>query len=410
MNCLGGGGGRGAAGAPAGGRGRSRNAGVDMSRRRIAVVAGVLAVLCGVSACAGNGPGASSSAPSGAQAVRLYLGDDTNIQELWQKALIPAFEKANPGVTVDLQFDLHAANRTQTIAKLAAAAQQQKDPGIDVVEGITPDAGKAGVLADVHTAVPAFAGFDPKVLIPVGTNAVPYRASSVLLAYDTTKVATPPKTLDELLQWIKDHPGQFAYNPPSSGGSGAAFVSTVLDKYVPVDVRDQMTTGYHKELESNWDQGWATLIGLNPYVFQKGVYPNGNNGTISLLASGQVSMIPVWSDQFVSGQATGAIPKTVAAVQIENPPFTGGATGIGVVKSSDRQELATKLVNFVLEPAQQQAIANQIAGYPVIPLDKLPADVQAKFGSAHPEQLRPTYYVDHSKDMNNLWDQKVPGH
>lgn len=384
--------------------------GMDMTRRRIAVVAGVLALLAGLTACAGNGPGAASSSGSSPQSVRLYLGDDTNIQDLWQNTLIPAFEKANPGVTVDLQFDLHAANRTQTIAKLAAAAQQQKDPGIDLVEGITPDAGKAGLLADVSAAVPEFAGFDPKVLAPVGANAVPYRASSVLLAYDTTKVQSPPKTLDELLQWIKDHPGQFAYNPPSTGGSGAAFVSTVLDKYVPADVRDQMTTGYHKELESNWDKGWATLVGLNPYVFQKGVYPNGNNGTIELLASGQVSMIPVWSDQFISGQAAGTIPKTVSAAQIENPPFTGGATGIGVVKSSSRQDLATKLVNFVLEPAQQQAIATKIAGYPVIPLAKLPADIQAKFGAAHPEQLRPTYNFDHGKDLNNLWDQKVPGH
>jgi putative spermidine/putrescine transport system substrate-binding protein len=381
-----------------------------MTRRRIAVVAGALALLAGLTACAGNGPGAASSSGNPAQTVRVYLGDDTNIQELWQSTLIPAFEKANPGITVDMQFDLHAANRTQTIAKLAAASQQQKDPGIDVVEGITPDAGKAGLLADVSAAVPALAGFDPKVLVPVGANAVPYRASSVLLAYDTTKVQNPPKTLDELLQWIKDHPGQFTYNPPSTGGSGAAFVSTVLDKYVPADIRDQMTTGYHKELESHWDQGWATLVGLTPFLFQKGVYPNGNNGTITLLASGQVSMIPVWSDQFVSGQATGSIPKTVAAAQIENPSFTGGATGIGVVKSSDRQELATKLVNFVLEPAQQQAIANQIAGYPVIPLDKLPADVQAKFGAAHPNELRPTYFIDHAKDLNNLWDQKVPGH
>jgi putative spermidine/putrescine transport system substrate-binding protein len=381
-----------------------------MTRRRIAVMAGALALLAGLTACAGNGPGAASSSGNAAQTVRVYLGDDTNIQELWQSALIPAFEKANPGVTVDMQFDLHATNRTQTIAKLAAAAQQQKDPGIDLVEGITDDAVKAGLLADVGNSVPALAGIDPKVKAAVGQGAIPYRASSVLLAYDTATVPTPPKTLDELLQWIKDHPGRFAYNPPKSGGSGAAFVTTVLDKFVPPDVRAQMTTGYHKELESNWAQGWATLAGLNPYVFQKGVYPNGNNGTIDLLASGQVSMIPVWSDQFVSGQEKGTIPKTVAAAQIENPSFTGGATSVGLVKSSDRQQLAIKLVNFVLEPAQQQAIAAKIAGYPVIPLDKLPPDIQAKFGAARPGELRPTYFIDHGKDLNNLWDQMVPGH
>src|SRR5262249_20870398 len=162
-------------------------------------LAGVLALLAALTACAGNGPGAATSSGNPAQTVRVYLGDDTNIQDLWQNTLIPAFQQANPGVTVDLQFDLHAANSTQTIAKLAAAAQQKKDPGIDLIEGITQDAAKAGLMADVSAAVPALAGIDPKVTASVGTNAVPYRASSVLLAYDTTTVPTPPKTLDELL-------------------------------------------------------------------------------------------------------------------------------------------------------------------------------------------------------------------
>ena len=161
---------------------------------------------------------------------------------------------------------------------------------------------------------------------------MPYRASSVLLAYNPDKVPNPPKTLDEVLAWIKANPGRFTYNSPKTGGSGGAFVATVLDKTCPQADRDQMTTGYHKELEKSWDPGWQELPSLNPSVFQKGVYPNGNNQTLQLLSSGQIDMAPVWSDQFISGQASGSIPKNFKAQQISNPSFTGGASYLGVTK------------------------------------------------------------------------------
>ena len=46
----------------------------------------------------------------------------------------------------------------------------------------------------------------------------------MLLAYNPNKVPNPPKTLDELLAWIKANPGRFTYNSPKTGGSGGAFV------------------------------------------------------------------------------------------------------------------------------------------------------------------------------------------
>src|SRR5690625_6938645 len=85
-----------------------------------------------------------------------------------------------------------------------------------------------------------------------GPGSIPYRASSVLLAYNTDEVSEPPQTLDELLQWIRDNPGRFTYKTPDSGGSGQSFVATVLDHYVPDDVSEQMVTGYHEDLESHW--------------------------------------------------------------------------------------------------------------------------------------------------------------
>ncbi len=377
--------------------------------------AGLTAVALVLAACSGNGPasqGAATAGSSGGAAsgsITVAASDDTNIQELFQQVLIPDFQAANPGVTVKLTYDLHGTNDQANFAKLAAAAQQNRDPAMDVTASFVAKAAKAGLLSTDTSKVTALSGIDPKIVAAGGPGAVPYRASSVLLAYNPDKVPSPPKSLDELLAWIKANPGRFTYNSPKTGGSGGAFVATVLDKYVPPADRDQMTTGYHKELEKSWDQGWQELASLNPSVFQKGVYPNGNNQTLQLLSSSQIDMAPVWSDQFISGQASGSIPKNFKAQQISNPSFTGGASYLGVTKGSKNQDLAWKFVDFILTPEEQAKIADKIAGYPAIPLSQLPSTVQAKFQSADTQNLRPGYYSDHNTDINNLWDQNVPG-
>ncbi len=371
----------------------------------LAPLAGLL-VSCS-SGSSGSAGGGSTAASGGT--ITVAASGDTNVQELWQQILIPDFEKANPGVKVNFSFDLHGTNNQQNFAKLAAATQQDKDPGIDLVASFTDKASSAGLLADVGNKVPNLSNVDPKVVAAGGKGAIPYRASSVLLAYNPEKVANPPATLAELLAWIKANPGRFTYNSPKSGGSGGAFVATVLDSKVPTADRDAMTAGYKKELEKDWDPGWEILRGLNPFVYQKGVYPNGNNQVLQLLSSGQIDMAPVWSDQFISGQASGTIPKTYKAQQIKNPSFTGGAAYVGVTKASKNQDLAFKLADFMLTPQIQAKIADKIAGYPAISMSKMSPEIQAKFQSADANNLRPGYFPDHNSDINNLWDQNVPG-
>lgn len=387
-----------------------------MDRRRFIALGAAAAGATGLTACQGNGPGATTGSNGGngkgggANTLVVYCGADTNIQDLWTKTLIPGFEKANPGSKITFQFDLHGQNSDQILNRIAAATQQKKDPGIDFLESMGDRAGAAGLLADPSGKVANLSEIPQDVLATVQKNAIPYRGSAVLLAYLPSKVSQPPKSLDELLAWIKAHPGKFAYNSPDSGGAGDSFVQTVLTKYLSPDVLKQMQTGYHKNLESHWDQGFQTLAGLNKSMYQKGVYPNGNNGTLELLLQGQIWMCPAWSDQFISGRSSGVVPKDAKALQITNPSFTGGATQCGVLSASKKQDLGFKLANWMLEPAQQAAIAKAIAGFPAIPMSKLPKSLQSEFASADPGNMRPGFNSDMDSDMKSLWQQKVPAH
>lgn len=378
-----------------------------MTGRRGITALAIVSILALVGAQSSS---AASGSASKSKALTVFLSTDTNIQTLWQTILVPAFIKANRGYKVKVVLDLHGLHDAQTTAKLTSATMRKKDPGYDVMDGgFVTQIAASGLLTKISVKNLPNLKDVPTPVVRAGGGGVPYRGSSVLLAYNTTKVQNPPRTLDDLLAWIKSNPGEFTYNTPDSGGSGQSFVSTVLDKFIPTADRSKMVVDYVPELEKDWDQGFAVLASLNPYVFQKGVYPNGNSQILNLLSTGQITMAPVWSDQFVTGVKNGTIPANISFVQIANPSFTGGAAYLGIPSASPRQAAALKLVNWLLSPAAQALMSDSIAGYPVINLNKLPASVALKFKSADIGNLRPTYFSSMRQDLNKMWSQKVPG-
>ena len=151
------------------------------------------------------------------------------------------------------------------------------------------------------------------------------------------------------------------------------------------------------------------LFRSNKDVYGKGVYPNGNQAVLDLLAKGQIELAPVWSDQYLSGIQNHTLNSGIKFTQISDPTFTGGASYLGILKASKRQQAALKLADFFLQAQQQDAIVKQLGAYPVIPASKLPATTAARFNGVDVGNLRAGYSGQTSSDMNNLWQQKVPG-
>ena len=352
------------------------------------------------------------SSQAGTKVIQLYISADTNIQDLWVKTLIPAFTAKNPGYTVQVTFDLHGDHDAQETAKITAAAVLHKDPQVDLIDGgFTTQLGLAGLLwRPTPGLLPNMKDLNKRVL-RAGKGGIPYRASSVLLAYNSTNVKTPPKTLDELIAWIKANPGKFTYNVPSGGGSGYAFVQTVVDKYLSNADRATLAQGVNKDLQSKWAQGLETLRSLNPYTYGKnGTYPANNAETLKDLATGLVDMASVWSDQFASAVKAGTMPSNIKVTQIANPTFTGGAAYLGIPRSSNNKPGAYLLANWVLSPAAQNLIvAGTLNGMPVIPISKLDPVVAANFATVDVQNLRPTYLSANANDLKSAWASKVPG-
>ncbi len=341
--------------------------------------------------------------------INLYASGDVNVQSLWQDNLIPGFEKANKGVKVNLIFSEHGTNDGTTLARIGAAVKQRKWPGIDLVDG-----GLSNILAITGLNQPVTKGsaknvakVNPDLLVPVKGAAIPYRGSSVVLAYDSSKVSNPPKSLSALLQWIKQNPGKFTYNSPNSGGSGYSFVQTVLDSSIPAPTIKQMVNGYDPSLESNWKTGLDTLKSLNPFVYQ-GVYPNGNAAVLTLLGKGDIWVAPVWSDQALTALKNGQLGPNVKLTQISNPSFTGGAAYLAVPKTAKNKQSVYKFVDYILSPSAQQMIVDVMSGFPAIDIKYMGDSIKQKFQDVSANTLRPTYSTKMANDLKAQWQQTVP--
>lgn len=342
----------------------------------------------------------------------FYSGGDVNVQALWTKVLIPAFEQAYPHVNVDYVFDSHGIDDVTTLAKVALAEKEHRSSGYALLESATNAvevAARQKLFIPVTTkAIPDSVNVPSSSMSVVKYDAIPYRGSKVVLAYDSNTITNPPKTLDALLAWIKANPGKFAYCAPQDGGSGAYFVEAVLDKYMTQADINTLAFNYVPSLESNWAAGMAELHSLNQYVYGGGTYPTGNTQVLALLASGAVQMATVWSDQSISGLLNGSLPKNIKLLD-PTPPFAGSPVYLGVPKYTPKAQVALvdAFLNFVLSAPQQAKVVKSLAGFPGISSSLLPAQKKAEFTPIG-TKLQLPFDANAGADMNRIWAQDVP--
>ncbi|AET58223.1 extracellular solute-binding protein [Paenibacillus terrae] len=355
----------------------------------------------------GEAKDTKAGAATGTTEISLYTGGSLNVKELWE-TLIKDFEAKNDHVKVKLVYLPAGTGGASTLDRLIAAKKSgQTDTDIDLYEGslddITKGVGEKLWETVDNAKVPNLANVDETYLKQVNNQAIPYRASSVVLAYNSAKVATPPKTADELYTWIRQHPGKFAYNDPSTGGSGSSFVNTVIYNFLPPEAMNSDDPTNMKK----WDQGFSLLKELGPSMYQKGVYPKKNQGTLDILASGEVDMVPAWSDMALEQLAKGLLPDTVKLTQID-PAFTGGPSYLMVPSLSSKKEATQEFLNYVLTPEAQTVVINKMYGYPGIKWNLMPSELQEKFNSVS-SGYRSFNSGELQQEIYKRWQSEVAG-
>jgi len=310
---------------------------------------------------------------------------DTNIVDLYRNTLIPDFERAFPQYKVHFSDILHGIGAPALIINnLTAAANAGKtsvnyDVWEDDPSGYSYPAGKSEkdyFLPLTTTDVPNAAKVPPIVEAQGQGFGIAYRASAVTLAYNSQQVPNPPKTFNDLIAWIKAHPGKFTYCKPDQGGTGDNFVASAIRSVMDEKL---LLKPYNKAAEASWPKAWALLKSIEPDLFQGGFHPDGNIPVLNLLAKGTIWMGTAWSDQGLSYLDKGLLPKYIKLTQI-SPPFAGGPSFMTVPKLAQNPVGAKALINFILSPKEQANIALAVEGFPAIDFKYVPSSVIQHFG------------------------------
>lgn len=352
-------------------------------------------------AAEGSGAAASGEPTS----FNFYFTGSQNVKDLWD-SLEPMFEEQHPEIDVNMVYIPSGTGAEPTYDRIMAAKQAGKGSGgIDLYEdSITTVAQgtKDGVWTQLSDSdIPNLSKVDANVMKDVDNYAIPYRSSAVVLAYDSSKISNPPTTLDELIDWIKANPEQFAYNDPSTGGSGSSFVQTIVYKDLPEeDIHNSDPSVMEK-----WEAGFNTLKEIGPFTYGEGIYPKKNQGTLDLLMNGEVSLIPAWSDMVLQQLNEGLLPDSIKMQQI-TPGFNGGPTYLMVNQESDKKEAVNTFLDFVLSPEAQAVVVDKMNGFPGIELSNMSQDMQDKFAGVS-EGFRTFNIGDLGTEINKRWQSDV---
>jgi putative spermidine/putrescine transport system substrate-binding protein len=353
----------------------------------------------------------NKTSTNGAATINLYAGGSDNVRTTWE-SVIKEFNTKNPNIKVNLQFIPSGTSSQGAVDKLIASEKSgQKETDIDLVEVADSDisrlikeSGADSLETLSPDKIPSLK--DVKFQSSVGKDkALVFRGTTVVLAYNSDKVKDVPKTDAELYEWIKKNPGRFAYNDPTTGGAGASFVITSVYNSLPKEA----ILSDDAKWKDQWNTGLAVLKELHPYMYSssgKIQYPAKNQGTLDLLANGQVDMIPAWADMTLDQLDKGTLPKSTKITQI-SPSLNGGVESLVIPSKSKNKEAAEKFMDFVDSVDGQKIFIESMKSIPVIDNSKLPQEDIDKLAGLEVKDFRPYSIGDLSKDLYKIWQDQI---
>lgn len=391
-----------------------------MNTKRLFAILTASALLVGTLAGCGGSKDASTG-ESGGEAgtvkdVQVWATGSDNVRQTFEKLVDDFNANSEYAGTYEakLNFILSGTGGGTLADQLVAAYKAgQTDTEFDVVDLGDDDLTKILSLTDESilddldmSKIPNAEGVTAEPVAAKG-KIQPYRGTTVILAYNSETVPEDevPTTMDELVEWIKAHPGRFAYNTPGTGGAGDSFVRTSIYNFI--DDESALMSNDPKWMEQ-WDEGFAFLKELHPYMYKSGdsiVYPNKNQGALDLLTQGEIDMCPNWADMVLSQRKAGTVPEKIKITTIK-PSFTGSVQGIAVPSYSGNKEGGFAFINYLLSPEAQTILVQDMAAIPLV-TEGVDLTGAEELMSMDVSNFRTQALGDLVTDLNARWDEEI---
>jgi putative spermidine/putrescine transport system substrate-binding protein len=299
------------------------------------------------------------------QTVRWWMyGGDERANRYVDEHVMPAAAKL--GVTLER---VPVADTADAVQRVIAEQRAGRDAGaVDLVwvngvnfalgkeadawlTGWTQDLPRADLLdPDDPTLTTDFA-------VAVEGQELPWSRAAFVFAYDADRVAEPPKTFAQLLEFAKQNPGRFTYPAPPDF-TGSAFVRQAVASL-------------------GEESAFQVLGDLRPVQWRKGeAFPGSEAELNQLFGDEQVDIAMSYDPAFVAaGVRQGTFPPSTRPFVLDDGTLQN-TSFVAIPANAANRAAALVVADLLLDPALQAVKADpDVWGLPtVLDPDRIPRD------------------------------------
>ncbi len=212
---------------------------------------------------------------------------------------------------------------------------------------------------------------------PIDGYEAPWGNVQLLLIYDSTRVATPPRTPEELAAWVRENPGRFTIPDEFTG-------MTLLKSLLMAKAGPETLYGeFDEELYEGWSgKLWDYLNELKPYFWRSGrTFPGSLAQLHQLYANGEIAFTMSNNDSEVDNKVNeGLFPEESRAYPL-NTGTIRNSHYMGIPKHARNKAAALVTINFLMSPeAQFEKMQPDVWGDgTVLDVDRLPDEWAQRF-------------------------------
>jgi putative spermidine/putrescine transport system substrate-binding protein len=228
--------------------------------------------------------------------------------------------------------------------------------------------------------------------VPVDGCEVPWNRAQFAFAHDAARLAEPPLSIPDLLDWIRANPGEFTYPAPPDF-TGSVFVRHVF--YHAAGGADALLGDFDQaRFDAAAAATWDILNGIEPFLWREGqTYPTTVTQLNDLFANSEVALTFNYDPaQFGIAVDQGLYPDTVRSFGLTDGTIAN--TNYTLIPFNSPHKAAAMVLQNVLLSAEAQLAKADPAVWgtaPAIDMTRAPADVQAAYAAlpSHPSVISP---------------------
>jgi putative spermidine/putrescine transport system substrate-binding protein len=180
----------------------------------------------------------------------------------------------------------------------------------------------------------------------------PWGKVQFVFAYDSNKISQPPKSIDELLDWVKKYPGKFTYPAPPDF-TGSAFIRHVLHEKSK-NYNAYLNKYDESLIKNDANQVWKVLNEMKPYLWREGKsYPQSLSQLEQLYTNGEVWMTMGYDEANASNLIKkGEFPASTKTFVLDKGTLSN-THFLAIPYNAPNPAGALVLINFLLSPSAQ---------------------------------------------------------